>query len=85
METCGHPNPDRQAGSLETFLVEWKQLRPNETASLARFLETFLVEWKRFASLGAISSGRSLETFLVEWKRPGFTRRPGRAAPLKPS
>ena len=49
METCGHPNPDRQAGSLETFLVEWKQLRPNETASLARFLETFLVEWKRAA------------------------------------
>ena len=51
----------RQGVRLETFLVEWKQLRAPCSAVHHGALETFLVEWKPLASILSMSSGGALK------------------------
>ena len=48
--------------------MEWKQLRPNETASLARFLETFLSGMETGIEEVSSLPESALKPSLVEWK-----------------
>jgi len=58
--------------SLETFLVEWKQVDGERPQQGGYRLETFLVEWKRRVQRNSSWGAAHLETFLVEWKRGVF-------------
>jgi len=59
------------AFTLETSLVEWKQIGGPDCYLRSRPLETSLVEWKRGWGVFIPRLRAALETSLVEWKLSG--------------